>query len=95
MMLVDLEKAKGHLRMDDDAADDIIASKIEQASAILINYLKVDADVWDQDSTESVPVPLTVEAAVLLATEALFDGGEPLSQTVKDLVHRYRDPALS
>ena len=95
MMLVDLETAKGHLSMDEDAADDIIVSKIEQASAILINYLKVDADLWDQDSTESDPVPLTVVAAVLLVTEALFDGHEPLSQTVKDLVHRLRDPALA
>lgn len=95
MRLVDIEKAKSHLRMDDDYADDIIMSKIEQASSIIVNYLKVDEDLWDQDSSESVALPLTVEAAVLLVVEALFDGAEPLSQTVKDLVHRYRDPALA
>jgi hypothetical protein len=93
--LVDLETAKGHLRMDEDHADDVIYSKIAQASAIVIGYLKKDPDIWDIDSTESEPIPKVVEAAVLLIMEALFDGTEPLSQTVKDLLHRHRDPALA
>lgn len=93
-MLVDLITAKQHLRMDGDDADEneIIARKIEQAGAVLRDYLKVDEDMWDGDSEE---VPLVVEAAVLLITEALFDGTEPLSPTVKNLVHRFRDPALA
>ena len=95
-MLVDLDKAKGHLNMDHDAADEVIYSKIEQASDIIVNYLKLeDPDLWDPDNTEGETLPPTVEAAVLLVVQALFDGGDPLSQTVRDLVHRYRDPALA
>ena len=91
-MLVDLITAKHHLRMDGDDADEIIVSKVEQAGAVLRDYLKVDEDMWDGDSEE---VPLVVEAAVLLITDALFHGTEPLSPTVKNLVHRFRDPALA
>lgn len=86
-MLVDLETAKGHLRMDEDDADEVIASKIEQASSIVLDYLKVEA--------EPDPVPKFVEAATLLVLEALFDGGDPLSDVVVRLLHRYRDPALA
>lgn len=95
MRLVDLPTAKEHLKVDDDAADVNIAKKIDQASAIVVDYLKLaDPDQWDIDSTESEAVPPVVEAAILLVLEALFDGGEPLSQTVRDLLHRYRDPAF-
>ena len=94
-MLVDLEVAKSHLRMEEDHLDDVIYRCIREASAIIINYCKVDEDLWDVDNSESEGIPLVIEAATLLAVEALFDGGEPLSQTVKDLVHRYRDPALA
>jgi hypothetical protein len=94
--LVDLETAKRHIRMDEDFADDVIYSKIEQASAIIVDYLKLDdPDIWDIDSTESEEIPKVVEAATLLIIEALFDGSDPLSDTVKNLVHRYRDPALA
>lgn len=86
-MLVDLETAKGHLSMDDDYADDIIVSKIEQATAIVLDYLKVEE--------EPSPVPKFVEAATLLVMEALFDGGDPLSDVVVRLLHRYRDPAIA
>jgi hypothetical protein len=95
MMLVDLETTKGHLRMDEDFADDVIYSKIEQASEILIDYLKVDADLWDQDSTESEEIPKVVEAATLLMVDALFHDEDPLSDKVRNLVHRLRDPALA
>lgn len=94
-MLVNLELARSHLRLDDDAADDLIVRKIEQASDVVIDYCKVDDEMWDPDSTESVALPGEVEAAVLLVLEALFDGGEPLSDAVKSLLHRHRDPALA
>jgi hypothetical protein len=95
VMLVDLETVKQHLRMDSDYADDLIVRKTEQAGAILANWLKTDISIWDIDSTESVPLPLEIEAAVLLAVEALFDGSDPLSDTVRALLHRHRDPALA
>lgn len=73
--------------MDADDADEVIVSKIEQASAIVLDYLKVEE--------EPDPVPKFVEAATLLVVEALFDGGDPLSDVVVRLLHRYRDPAFA
>lgn len=86
-MLVDLDAAKGHLKMDSDVADEDIARAITQASAIILDYCKL--------TVAPDPVPEFVQAATLLAVEALFDGGDPLSDVVVRLLHRYRDPALA
>lgn len=86
-MLVDLETAKRHLRMDQGYADEVIVSKIEDATSIVLDYLKI--------SDEPDPVPNFVRAATLLAVEALFDGGDPLSDPVLRMLHRYRDPAIA
>lgn len=86
-MLVDLEKAKRHLSMDDDDADETIVEKIEEASSIVLDYLKLDE--------APNPVPGFVQSATLLAVQALFDGGDPLNDTVVRLLHRYRDPAFA
>lgn len=86
-MLVDLETAKDHLRMDADDADEIIFSKIEDATSIVLDYLKIEE--------EPDPVPNFVRAATLLVVEALFDGSDPLSDPVMRLLHRYRDPAFA
>lgn len=95
MRLVDLKTAKEDLRLDEDYADDVVVSKIEQASAIIVDYCKVDASLWDPDDTSAVPVPGEVEAACLLIVRALFDQNDaPLSQNVRDLLHRHRDPAF-
>lgn len=88
MQLVDIEMVKQHLRYDLDftAADETINFKIDQASSIILDYLKVD---------ELDPVPEFIQAAACLSVEALFDGGDPLSDTVKALLHRKRDPELA
>ena len=86
-MLVDLETAKDHLRMDADDADEVIFSKIEDATSIVLDYLKIEE--------EPDPVPNFVRAATLLVVEALFDGSDPLSDVVVRLLHRYRDPAFA
>ncbi|MGE4340358.1 MAG: head-tail connector protein [Pigmentiphaga sp.] len=86
-MLIDLETAKRRLRMDDDVADQVIFENIEEATSIVLDYLKLE--------TEPDPVPPFVRAATLLVLEALFDGGDPLSDTVVRLLHRYRDPAFA
>lgn len=86
-MLVDLEKAKRHLSMDGDDADETIMEKIEEASSIILDYLKVE-EAPD-------PVPGFVQSATLLAMQALFDGGDPLNDTVIRLLHRSRDPAIA
>ena len=95
-MLIDLDSAKRHLRITNDAQDERVHSKVVQASAIVRDYLKVDADEWDIDDTSAAVLPYEIEAAALLVLEALHDGStEPLSDAVKSLLHRHRDPALA
>jgi hypothetical protein len=86
--MIDIEMAKIHLRVDITDDDERIQFKIEQASSIVLDYLKL------QEAPS--PVPPFVQAATLLVLEALFDGAsDPLSDTVTRLLHRYRDPALA
>jgi hypothetical protein len=89
MMLIDLDTAKRHLRFNDDevAPDEIIEEKIVQASAVILDYLKLSAEPYE--------VTEVMKAATCLAVEALFDGGDPLSDVVIRLLHRRRDPALA
>lgn len=72
------------------------------ASAIVLDYLKRDAGEWQDSAQEPESVPSVVEAATLIVAGALYENrdgagnaAEPLSQTVKDLLHRYRDPAMA
>ena len=100
--LVTLEEAKAHLRETGSNADFDIEQKIFTASHILFDYLKIDPD----ESPLSVPwgigedTPGVIKAAVLLMVGELRRNPEAgaanvLSQSVKDLVHRYRDPAMA
>lgn len=88
--LVNIDAAKRHLRIDSafTADDERVSEKLEQASGIVLDYCKV--------TSMSSPPPQHVQAATLLVLEALFDGtAEPLSQAVKDLLHREWDPAFA
>ena len=103
MQLVTKEQAMSHLRLDEEPPD--LDSKIAQASAIIVDYLKIDpAEV------EASPGPWTdvqekcVEAAVLLALEAIFDAApdrtiadylNPQRGTIALLLMRLRDPAVA
>lgn len=103
MALVTLEQLKTQLEMDHDESDSFIEELCERASMIVLGYLKLEADAYQEGSPlEPADVPKHIEAAVLLAGAALFenrdgspDGPQPLSQTVKDLLHRDRDPAMA
>ena len=93
--LVSLEKAKRHLRIDNTDHDEDIANKVAQASAIVMDYLKLTAvpATWPT-------VPFVVEAAVLVVLGELFQKREAgdvdvISQGVQALLARQRDPALA
>lgn len=84
--IVDIDMVKQHLRIDGTDSDETLNFKIDQASSIILDYLKID---------ELDPVPEFVQAAACLSVEALYDGGDPLNDTVKALLHRARDPELA
>jgi hypothetical protein len=100
--LVTFDQAKEHLQVDHDEDDAKIEFIRQQASHIVLDYLKAEEGTYQDSSEEPVDVPGAVEAATLLVCGALYenrDGSDkessPLSQAVKDLLHRYRDPALA
>ena len=95
--LVTIDEARRHLNLTvsdmgaDKGAD--IDGKAEAASEIVIDYIKRPDHGWTAET-----VPFHVKAAILLVLGALVadrEGGDPLSDAVKGLLHRFRDPALA
>jgi hypothetical protein len=101
-MLITLDQAKAHMQIEHEEQDDQIEEAIQDASAILLNYLKKDETEWQDSNGEPDSVPYEIRAAVKIMTASLMEnregndqGPDPLSQTVVNLVHRHRDPAMS
>ena len=110
MGLVSIQDVNDALRLDlasDGASpptftDDRIPEvelKLGQAEDIVLDYLKVAADKWDEST-----VPARVKTAVLLSFEALFDNRYDLIAALKEnnqespivaVLWRLRDPALA
>src|SRR5262245_28877901 len=97
--LITLEEAKRHIYQDWTTDNDPdIQSKLEQASAILRDYLKAGNDeTWDPDT-----VPRPIKAAVFVMLDHLFeDRGNDAStdenvwKAIDRLVIRFRDPAYA
>jgi hypothetical protein len=61
MPYVTMARAKGHLRITTVDRDEDIASKVEQASDIIRDYLKSRADVRATIETSSVASPTVIE----------------------------------
>ena len=102
MALIGLDEAKSHLQMDHDLDDDEIERKLSEAQEIVLDYLKLPSDSYTDTAGDPVNVPPVVISAVKLVLGALYenregnlDGPQPLSQAVKDLLHRLRDPAMA
>jgi hypothetical protein len=96
-MLVDLETTKKHLRRDDDDDDDRIVKLIRASSDIVLDFLKISEDSYSGTDGNLVDVPLMVEQATLLVIENLYDRPteDPLTEAVRSILHRMRDPALA
>jgi hypothetical protein len=98
--LLTLAQAKAQLRVppDDTSRDEDIYAKVEEASAIILDYLKAQADpTWDEDT-----VPWHVRAAVkLMLTHLNEHAGDDMSNderlwgAIRRLLERSRDPALA
>jgi len=116
--LVTQEEVARQLRLNMPAlsADEIadVMFKADQASAIVVDYLKRPFDdgpavqplIYYPPGTAPAPdpwnettTPTLVKAAILIVLTSLHDGRTPddalLSQSVVDILHRYRDPALA
>jgi hypothetical protein len=109
MALISLEDATGHLRIDlitDGGSPSLITderyadlnSKILQAEAIVLDYLKNQDTGWDIST-----VPFHIKAAVLLVLSALWEDREGTGEgdylaedgAVARLLRRSRDPAYA
>lgn len=100
MALISLEQAKAHLRVVSSDEDDDIARKVEQASAVVLDYLKSQAVAGWSDGT--VTVPGHVEAATMVMLTHLYENrGDDMAadedawKAVERLLMRSRDPALA
>lgn len=110
MPLVSVDQAAAHLRLDlpssgsiDDAGDaQLLADlelKIDQASEIVIGYLKRSESTWDDPDT----APKNLQAATLLLLGALWEDREGSTDVdfikpdgpIARLLARDRDPALA
>lgn len=95
--LVTTEEARRHLHLtstdwaDADTVADVTA-KAEAATEMVVDYIKQPDHVWtDADA------PFLIKAAILLVLGDLFENRETatISDAVKNILHRYRDPALA
>lgn len=104
MSIITMEAAKRHLRPPGDIDDVRIQDLMEQASMIVLEYIKLPFDAY-LDTTGVLhedDVPPTVRAATLLVLGALYDNADgqdadkmPLSEAVKALLHGRRVPTLA
>lgn len=108
--LITLAQAKHHLRLPEDSTefDDDLEVKIDQATAIVIDFLK-DPDLanWTTGSPGSPGTAddvkyIVVQAAVAEVLGSLWrfrgdtqDMDGPITKRVKDMLRRFRDPALA
>lgn len=108
--LVTVEEAARHLLIDlvtDGGSPPVVTDerlpdledKIEQASDIIIDYLKYDPTGWDADT-----VPRPVKAATLILLGAMWEDREGKGSevdylrdngTIARLLRRMRDPTLA
>jgi uncharacterized phage protein (predicted DNA packaging) len=101
MMLVTLDQAKEHLRVDFDADDELIVSYIHAASAAVCEILT--------DSSGTELTPYVVKQATLLMVGEFYRNREPkatdsvdaqygygyLPRAVVALLYTLRDPAFA
>lgn len=104
-MLVSLDETKNHLHIPlaSTHADEDIALKIEIASDILLDFLKLAAvpEGWyTEDSPPVLETPALIKGVVLLMACELYtiresSAANVLSDEIKNILRRYRDPALA
>jgi hypothetical protein len=95
-MILDIETVKQELRITSDDDDERIVRKMDEATAIVLDYLKVPADTYeDVDGNDDLPE--IVFAAVLEVLRMQYDepDKDPINAAVKSVLMRMRDPAVA
>lgn len=98
MAYILLEDAKAHLRVTDDNENADVQRKLTQSEAIILDYLKSQADpAWDETT-----VPGQVVSATLLMLSHLYEhrgddqkSDADLWESIRRLLERSRDPAFA
>ena len=101
--LVTIEEAKIHQRIVDTEDDQDVQSKVRQASAIAMQFMKRREmpDEWVETYSPAVyDIPYDVQAAVFLMFGELWENREAnvatvLNDAVKALLWPYRDPTMA
>jgi hypothetical protein len=95
-MILDLEAVKQELKVDIDDDDERIVRKMDQAVAIVLDFLKVDSDAYENVDGDN-DFPDIVYAGVIGVILAMYDkpDKDPLTPAVRSMLHRLRDPALA
>lgn len=92
--LATVTEAKQRLRVDFSDDDTLIEALLEEATDIVVGYIKNPDHGWDAQT-----VPGRIKAAILLVTGSLYENrdatGEVLTEGVRALLHRDRDPSLA
>jgi hypothetical protein len=94
-VILDIEAVKQDLRVDIDDDDDRIVRLMDAAVAIVLDYLKVDSDEYENEDGDN-DFPDIVYLSITRVIQALYDtpDKDPLTEAVKSMLHRMRDPAF-
>lgn len=93
---ISLSVVKSQLRVEHGDDDERIEWCIDKGVAIVLDYLKVSEDSFLVGSPPALDVPFHIEAAIMLTIEAIYDkAGDPITDAVKSLLARSRDPAVA
>jgi uncharacterized phage protein (predicted DNA packaging) len=100
--LLTLAVAKRHLRVDHDDDDEDIQDKIEQASAIVLNYIKRTIGTVDPDEPDpgivdwdDTTVPKDIKAGVQMMLEDLYDNRMAGSSDNPNIAMGYLPPRVT
>lgn len=95
--LVPIGVAMAHVREDGADRIEIVQGKLDDAEAIVIDYLKKPDHGWTSQT-----LPGTVRSAILLVLGTMYenregglDEADPISPAVVSLLRRQRDPAIA
>lgn len=95
-MILDIESVKQELRVDTDDDDERILRTMDQAVAVVLDFLKVASDTYENvDGVNDFPD--IVYAAIVGVIGSMYDypQDDPLTPAVRSMLHRMRDPALA